>query len=258
MPTLGDSFKVWARGLLRRSYFWLGAGVIFPLDLYNDFKPADWPAYSVTLESFLFTLGGLVLWTSFLTYHDLRRDTPQGDPQPDMPLHKAARWLVEDAEWGASLSEDQAAEWKDHVAAEMVNKLSIGRLDSWGYYQQDGHLPMKGPQGVPTNYYTAGHINWHLLDENTPVQAVSHAKSLYRRIELSEAQVHRIWPRRSRLSRLLRNKPIDRVIRSSGVIARWKSQDAIHKAYLNDPPYSDRQSQLGLTAKTQDELEADR
>ena len=71
MQDFADSFGSFAKGMLGRAYFWLFAALLDPLDFYNRFKQPEWPRYEVSLEAFFAVLAGLMLWTAFLTYHDI-------------------------------------------------------------------------------------------------------------------------------------------------------------------------------------------
>ncbi|MEZ5744169.1 MAG: hypothetical protein R3D89_10750 [Sphingomonadaceae bacterium] len=210
----------------------------------------------MSLDAFFYTLSGLVLWTSFLTYHDLKKDRLRYS-EADTPFHLVARWILTESKWAASLPEHAAQNWVKSVSDEMVEKLGRGILDSWGVHKFDNCAPASGPSDVPYDYYTYGNVRWDLLDSDTPLQGVYHQKHVYRKIRMSSAQIRETWPPRGRLSLWRRNRPIDRVLNDLSVIAKWANQDAAYAEFLKNPAYGPYQSAMAISKGLQDELESE-
>lgn len=117
MEEFSKSFADFGKGVLSRWYLWVFALVLDPFDIYNRFKPDDWPRYGVSLEAFLLVSAALVLWASFLTYHELRLKT-----RPRIKLEIVSQT------WGGKNDEGRVTVL---LGLEATNRGGPTRLSDW-------------------------------------------------------------------------------------------------------------------------------
>ncbi|MDT9600088.1 hypothetical protein [Sphingosinicella rhizophila] len=188
---------------------------------------------------------GLAFLWLFVWYHKTRTKFEDQQPKlPNMPIHKAARWVAQHSAWAASLPANADDRWVDLVGEEMVFRLGLGRLNSWSYQKYREQIPSKGPYDMNFREWALGDFNWYKLVLSEPPHSFCHANVLHRRVMLNEEEVKREWPRRSLWQRLTGKSPIDRLnarARLNGVGGYdevWREQDEAYNAYLLRPAYS--------------------
>ena len=132
-----------ARGVLRRAYFWLFALLLDPFDLYGRFKPSGWPAVTVPTWLFWVVLALLVFWSAFMTSFDLwlrnRNIAPHANR--NVGASEAIAYICF-REWGKTFFD--AANTKDNKASNALNEFLQAASDGDVKYGEQilevGHL----------------------------------------------------------------------------------------------------------------------
>lgn len=208
------SLREFTGGVWARSYYWAFALVLDPFDIYNRFKPDGWARYDVSLEAFSFVLFALILWTAFLTYHDLRKRTENFNREADMPLHRALRWIARDSIWAEKYSGPDDL-WISEVEAEFWSKWQLGRFEMMGVDRTGNggvsYIPpiMKGSARFDCHKLVSPEAPTHIWSEE--VRGKDGIPRCFYNVYLDEREVKRVWPPRSLWARLRKVSPIDRI-----------------------------------------------
>lgn len=201
-------------GVGSRSYFWLFALILDPFDLYSRFKPNSWPSYNVNLDVFFWVLGGIVLWTAFLTYHELWSRSRRDYFEPDMPLHRALRWVARDSVWAAAYRGDDR-EWVEAVKLEFLSRWHLGRFEMVGVDSAgtggSNYLPpaMKGSSDFNAHYMEGEEPPTHIW--NAEYRTKDGRLRCFYNVCVDSRDIKATWPRRHLFARIARRSPIERL-----------------------------------------------
>lgn len=196
-----------------RAYFLLFALLLDPLDIYNDrLRPQGWPEYNVSAGLFWGVLAALVVWTSFLTYHDLRKRVCNHSPEPGIPLYLACRWIARDSVWAANYNPALDESWVDRVDSELMSKVMMGRVELFGERYKRGS-GARGPMQhiAPAFKEVAQWDSAKLVTEVPPTHMWAKGGDIYYGVMIDEKQLKRVWPRKSIWDRIIGRSPVERV-----------------------------------------------
>jgi len=135
MESIFRSASDFALGFLRRFYFWGVAIFLDPVDAWGRISklftntPSD-PFAAIPASWQISVATALVLWSAFMTYHELHKKLDQRENFPDLPARDAFRRVAEKSVFAKQHSND--AEWPFTLNDEIRGNLRLGRLKSWG------------------------------------------------------------------------------------------------------------------------------
>ena len=158
-------------------------------------------------------------------------------PSPDMPLHRACRWIARDSQWAAKFSPDHDDKWVSSVKDELMSKMLMGRLEFFGQRRVRGDNTQPLAHMIPAFKSEADWDASKLATAEPPTHMWSTRSGgdVYYRVMLDSAQVKAVWPKRRLWARLKRQSPIERIGDYTGL---FRTQDENYKATFENLPLS--------------------
>lgn len=151
------------------------------------------------------------LWMFAWYFRQRSATEAQSSQRPNMPLHRACRWIARDSTWAASYPAEIDDAWVSRVDEELMSKVLMGELQIFGRLRPNNQA--LGPmQHVAEDYKSdAQWDSSKLATAEPPTHMWKSGGPAYTSIMVDAARVRLLWPRRSWLSRRLGRSPIERI-----------------------------------------------
>lgn len=192
------------------------AAVSDPLDIAKSIgiveESTQWAIGAAGMQGFF--VGFAFIWM-FVWFHRTRSNFEWSQHEPNMPLHIACRYIARDSVWAQLYPNSQDQEWVSLVSREILSKWQLGRFEMFGN-PEDFNAPTSFI--VPAMKGSAEFNAHNLVSTEPPTHIWSHKHrtpeghtTVYYRVHLDRKHVERTWPKRSLLSRILHQSPIERI-----------------------------------------------